>query len=126
MSEGEPVIDDPRASTVIDDDPTEQRFVSLGMGAKGRLLVIVYSYVGGDIRLISVRLAEPPPAGKRSITIRLDEDVLDKFLEQADETGRGYQTLINEALREHFEPKAPAGEQFRLIIREELVRHVKT
>ncbi|HEY6342325.1 MAG TPA: BrnT family toxin [Bryobacteraceae bacterium] len=40
-------------------DPAEQRFVTLGMGATGRLLVVVHSYRGDNIRIISVRPAEP-------------------------------------------------------------------
>ena len=38
--------------------------------------------------------------GKTRITIYLDNDVLDEFREQADAAGYGYQTMINEALRE--------------------------
>jgi uncharacterized protein (DUF4415 family) len=41
------------------------------------------------------------PAGKVKITIRLDADIVDRFLARADESEGtvGYQTLINEALR---------------------------
>ena len=37
------VFDDPYALTIADDDsdPFEQRFVSMGMGALGRVLVVV-------------------------------------------------------------------------------------
>src|SRR5271167_658488 len=50
---------------------------------------------------------EPEPKGKTRITIRLDEDLIDHFLKQADASGgaTGYQTLINEALRQHVEGK---------------------
>lgn len=41
-------------------------------------------------------------AGKRRITILLDADVLTVFQERAARTGRGYQTLINQALRDHL------------------------
>ena len=52
---------------------------------------------------------EPEPKGKTRITIRLDEDLIDHFLKEADASGGaiGYQTLINEALRQHVEGKAP-------------------
>ena len=40
-------------------DPNEQRFVTIGMGAAGRLLVVVYTYRGENIRIVSARLAEP-------------------------------------------------------------------
>ncbi len=38
---------------------------------------------------------------KRQITLRLDADVLAWFKEHAGENGRGYQTEINRALRQH-------------------------
>ncbi len=66
---------------------------------------------------------EPTPRGKTRITIRIDEDVLDFFLKQADASGGGlgYQTLINEALRQHAENKSPKLEDtLRRIVREEL------
>lgn len=55
-----PVFDDPDAITITDDesDPGEQRFVTVGMGAAGRLLVVVYTWRGDNIRIISVRPAE--------------------------------------------------------------------
>lgn len=62
-------------------------------------------------------------AGKVKITIRLDEDILDYFGREADKYGGkvGYQTLINSALREYIEGKAPKIEDaLRRIIREEL------
>jgi uncharacterized protein (DUF4415 family) len=61
--------------------------------------------------------------GKTRITIRLDEDLVDYFLKEADASGgaMGYQTLINEALRQHVEGKAPKLEEtLRRIVREEL------
>jgi uncharacterized protein len=61
MPEAIPVFDDPYAITVTDDesDPNEQRFVTLGAGATGRLLVVVYTWRGENMRIISVRPAEP-------------------------------------------------------------------
>ena len=67
--------------------------------------------------------AEPEPRGKTRITIRLDEDLVDHFLREADASGgaTGYQTLINEALRQHVEGKAPKLEDtLRRIVREEM------
>ncbi len=60
MPEAIPVFDDPSAITISDDesDPEEQRFVTLGMGAMGRLLVVVYMWRGDNIRIISARRAE--------------------------------------------------------------------
>ena len=60
FSEAEPVFEDDFAITIADDesDPNEQRFVSMGMGVKGRILVVDYSYRDRNIRIISARLAE--------------------------------------------------------------------
>jgi uncharacterized protein (DUF4415 family) len=66
---------------------------------------------------------EPESNGKTCITIRLDEDPVDHFLKEAEASGgtTGYQTLINEALRQHVEGKAPKlGDTLRRILREEL------
>jgi uncharacterized protein (DUF4415 family) len=56
---------------------------------------------------------EPEPKGKARITIRLDEDLIDHFLKEADASGGaiGYQTLINEALRQHVEGQAPSSKR---------------
>jgi uncharacterized DUF497 family protein len=60
IPEAIPVFDDPYAITITDEesDPDEQRFVTLGMGAMGRLLIVVYTWRGGNIRIISARPAE--------------------------------------------------------------------
>jgi uncharacterized DUF497 family protein len=60
MPEAIPVFDDPYAITITDEesDPGEQRFVTLGMGAASRLLVVAYAWRGENIRIISARPAE--------------------------------------------------------------------
>jgi uncharacterized protein (DUF4415 family) len=66
---------------------------------------------------------EPEQRGKSRITIRLDEDIIDYFLKEAEASGgaAGYQTLINEALRQYMEGKAPKFEDtLRRILREEM------
>jgi uncharacterized protein (DUF4415 family) len=60
--------------------------------------------------------------GKTRITIYLDNPVLDAFRERADAAGRGYQTMINDALRDYL---GRPGERIdattiRRIVREEL------
>jgi uncharacterized protein (DUF4415 family) len=62
------------------------------------------------------------PKGKTRITIRLDEDVLEWFHEQVDRAGGGnYQSLINEALRQHIRRvQEPLETTIRRVIREEL------
>ena len=64
------------------------------------------------------------PKGKTRITIRLDEDILAWFRHQVDQAGGGnYQTLINEALRQHIRrAREPLEATLRRVIREEL-RH---
>lgn len=66
---------------------------------------------------------KPEPSGKTRITIRLDDELVDFFLKEADKSGGavGYQTLINDALRQFVEGKAPKIEEaLRRILREEL------
>lgn len=45
------------AITIPDDDPDEQRFLTLATDALGRVLVIAYTWRGPRIRLISARCA---------------------------------------------------------------------
>ncbi|MEQ1635202.1 MAG: BrnA antitoxin family protein [Methylococcales bacterium] len=62
------------------------------------------------------------PTGKTRITIFLDDDILNAFRERATQTGKGYQTLINETLRTSLSPEsAPlTAEILRKILHEEL------
>ena len=63
-----------------------------------------------------------PQKGKTRITICIDDDVLEEFRNRADEAGSGYQTMMNEALREYLgKMKTPLDEDsLRRILREEL------
>lgn len=67
---------------------------------------------------------DPAPPGKTRITIRLDDEVLDWFREQVHSAGGGnYQTMINEALRQHIQQsREPLEETLRRVVREELGR----
>ncbi len=62
------------------------------------------------------------PKGKTRITIRLDDDILDWFRRQVEHAGGGnYQSLINEALRQHIRrAHEPLEATLRRVIREEL------
>ena len=62
FSEAAGVFSDDYAITIHDDesDPDERRFLTLGMGIKGRILVVVYCYSGENIRIISARTAGRP------------------------------------------------------------------
>jgi uncharacterized protein (DUF4415 family) len=68
----------------------------------------------------------PTPPGKTRITIRIDDEVLDWFREKVSDAGGGnYQTLINDALRDHIQrEREPVEEMFRRVLREELGRTV--
>jgi uncharacterized protein (DUF4415 family) len=64
----------------------------------------------------------PVPKGKTRITIRLDDDILDWFRQQVERAGSGnYQSLINDALRQHLRrAQEPLEATLRRVIREEL------
>jgi uncharacterized protein (DUF4415 family) len=64
------------------------------------------------------------PSGKTRITIYLDDDILEAFRRRADAAGRGYQTMVNEALRAALghEAQAVDARTLRRILREELRR----
>ena len=51
------VFDDLNTITIDDPNHDELRFASIGMDAYGRLLVVVYTWRGENIRLISARKA---------------------------------------------------------------------
>lgn len=58
FSDAESVLYDPQALTMEDKDTEdEQRHVSIGVDALGRILVVVYTYRGNTIRMISARRA---------------------------------------------------------------------
>ena len=60
LSDAEAVLFDPHAITCADEAvEEEQREVSIGSDSLGRILVVVFTYRGDDIRLISARRATP-------------------------------------------------------------------
>jgi uncharacterized protein (DUF4415 family) len=65
-----------------------------------------------------------PSSGKTRITIRIDNDILEWFRDQVHRAGGGnYQSLINDALRDHMNANQEALEvTLRRIIREEIKR----
>jgi uncharacterized protein (DUF4415 family) len=60
--------------------------------------------------------------GKTRITIYLDDEIIERFKALSEQTGKGYQTLINEALAsQSAKPaKAVTVADVRKIVREEL------
>jgi uncharacterized protein len=57
------VVTDPLAVTLIDDEAGEDRFVTIGRDTLGRIMVVVYTWAGENVRLISARRAT---AGERA------------------------------------------------------------
>ena len=68
------------------------------------------------------RGAVVPATGKTRITIYVDDAVIQRFKTQSEKTGRGYQTLINEALKSSLglTEQPVTQELVRKIVREEL------
>ncbi len=63
FAHAEQSLRDVRAITVVDPDAEDEpRFVTLGMDAIGRLLVVVHTPRGDRIRIISARKASPGEA----------------------------------------------------------------
>ncbi|MGD7034053.1 BrnA antitoxin family protein [Methylotuvimicrobium buryatense] len=54
---------------------------------------------------VGKREAVVEQSGKNRITMFLDDDILAVFRERAAQTGKGYQTLINETLRISLSPE---------------------
>jgi uncharacterized protein (DUF4415 family) len=121
----------------------ERRYVTIGMDAFGRILVVVYTWREENIRIISARKAVryevgnmkakydfskgkrgavlPSSGNKVRITIRLDRDIIDRFRSKVEEQGGGsYQTMLNDALRKHMDRQEPLEEVLRRVVREEL------
>ena len=69
-----------------------------------------------------------PQKGKTRINIYIDNDILEEFRKRADRAGRGYQTMMNEALRQYLGKSSyPLDEDtLRRVLREELKTQAKT
>src|SRR5262249_23005972 len=80
-------------------------------GVRGTAMKENYDFSKG--RRGRVLPPEPESENKTRITIRLDRDIVDRFFQMAEESGgtTGYQTLINAALREYLDGKAPRFEE---------------
>jgi uncharacterized DUF497 family protein len=59
FAEAAMALTDEWAVTRADDDPDEGRFVTIGMDARGKIVVVSYTWRGDEIRLISARRAVP-------------------------------------------------------------------
>lgn len=71
---------------------------------------------------VARRGAVIPQTGKTRIAVYIDDDVLETFRARSDAAGKGYQTIMNEALREYLDKmKQPLDEEtLRRVIQEEL------
>jgi uncharacterized protein (DUF4415 family) len=59
--------------------------------------------------------------GKTRITIFIDTDILEWFRDQAEREGRGYQTEINQALRNYIkQDRRPIQDIVKEVVRKEL------
>jgi hypothetical protein len=69
-----------------------------------------------------------PQKGKTRISIFIDNSVLDAFRTRAEKAGTGYQTMINEALRQYLaDNDQPVTEKMlRQVLREEIPEYVRT
>jgi uncharacterized protein (DUF4415 family) len=65
-----------------------------------------------------------PTGGKTRITLFLDDAIIQHFKALSEKTGKGYQTLINEALASHISSaeKPLTASMARQILREEMAR----
>ena len=138
------MLSDPLALTVEDDSAEgEQRLVTIGMNIFGNLMSSSIllgvtehesSQCGNPIRknggtmkkaydfARGKRGAVIPTTGKTRITIYVDDAVIKRFKAQSEKTGKGYQTLINEALKSYLglTEQPITQELVRKIVREEL------
>lgn len=66
--------------------------------------------------------AVPAPGNKVRITIRLDRDIVEWFKAKVEAAGGGnYQTMLNDALRQHIARRdEPLEKVLRRVVREEL------
>ncbi len=63
------------------------------------------------------------PQGKTRITICIDTDILEWFRDEAEREGRGYQTAINQALRNYIrQDRRPIQDIVREAVRQELAK----
>ncbi|MBM3747325.1 MAG: BrnT family toxin [Acidobacteria bacterium] len=62
------VLEDDRALTIREPEVGEDRWVTLGMDALGRVLTVVYTWRGNNVRIISARKATARERGQYEAT----------------------------------------------------------
>ncbi len=72
------------------------------------------------------RRAAIPQKGKTRISIFIDNAVLDAFRARAEKAGMGYQTMMNDALRQYLsEAQQPVTETILRHVREEIPEYFR-
>jgi len=73
------------------------------------------------------RGAAIPQKGKTRISIFIDNSVLDEFRARAQKAGTGYQTMMNDALRQYLsETDQPVTEKtLRQVLRQEMPEYLR-
>ena len=67
-----------------------------------------------------------PQQGKTRITICIDTDILEWFRDEAEREGHGYQTAMNQALRNYIkQDRRPIQDIVRAAVRQELLKSRK-
>jgi uncharacterized protein (DUF4415 family) len=69
-----------------------------------------------------------PSKGKTRITIYIDDDILEEFRTRAEDAGMGYQTMINDVLKEYLgkNTEKPVTESaLRRILQEEFPKRTQ-
>ncbi len=68
-----------------------------------------------------------PQKGKTRISIFIDDAILDQFRSRAEKAGTGYQTMMNEALRNYLsESDQPVTEKLlRQVLRQEMPEYFR-
>jgi len=105
LSEGDGVLFGPLALTIEDDGRR-----------RGKPMKPEYDFSRGK------RGAVLPARGKTRITIYLDDAIVERFKAESQRTGKGYQTLINEALTQQTSAteRPVTAAEVRRILRGEL------
>lgn len=69
-----------------------------------------------------------PQKGKTRISIFIDNSVLEAFRARAEKAGTGYQTMMNDALRQYLsEADQPVTEKtLRQVLRQEMPEYLRT
>lgn len=70
FAEAVTVFEDEAMLTMLDEEYDEERFIALGMGSMGLLLVVIYTVRGEHVRIISVRKATRQEASQYGRTHR--------------------------------------------------------